>query len=372
MKNIFNIQDDKRIQVYSRTTKKYYSTKLEVMTSGENMNDLEVVHDAGFWDTVNWTKEPTETFEELLGRRCRQLRDKYNYLILYYSGGSDSDTVLQSFINSGVHLDEVVVNRICFNNNDAPLKDIELAIQKMRSYSKRIPLTKMTVNNITDRILSDFSNKQQWIDTPYNGTIGMMRRFTVEDFSEYDEGLMIRKGTTAHIFGDLKPVMAYKDKKWYTLLTHWGTATNLVGEWFFTSKDMPELHVKQCHMVKNYFTRHKINVASIGGLSEGITLVVKGRTLREHLEASCRLRFDQSWQPNKMQGLGHDILTGNANEDSLVYQHLRKYVPDLFQKYMYGVVIPIVAEGKRRHLINNEKLDMNKIKGRQYCLSSVE
>ena len=69
MKNIFHYHNDKRIKVYSRTTKKYYSTRLEVMTSGENVNDLEIVHDAGFWDTVNWTKEPTETFQELLARR---------------------------------------------------------------------------------------------------------------------------------------------------------------------------------------------------------------------------------------------------------------------------------------------------------------
>jgi len=372
MKNIFNIQDANRIRVYSYRTKNYYPTKLAVMTSGEDINDLEIVHDNGFWDTVDWTKEPTESFISLLHARCHQLRQKYSYLILYYSGGSDSDTVLQSFISSGVRLDEVVINRISFNDKDAPLKDIELAIQKLRSYSKLIPDTRITINNINEDLISEFADKQQWIDTPYNGTIGMMRRFTVDDFSEYDHQLLNRRGSIAHIFADIKPTLSYKNNKWYTWLTNWSTSTNLVGEWFYTSTELPSLHLKQVHMAKNYFEKNKIYVEAAGGFTDMNYNLIDGKTIRQHIEASCRLKFDQRWQPNKMQGLGHDVLTSTANEDSLVYQHLRKYAPDLFQKYMYGVVIPIVAEGKRRHLINKEKLDMNKIKGRQYCLSSVE
>lgn len=371
MKQILSIQNTNRIRVYSNKTKKYYATKLAVMASGENFGDLEVVHDNGFWDKVDWTKEPTESFISLLHARCHQLRQKYSYLILYYSGGSDSDTVLQSFISSGVRLDEVVINRISFNDKDAPLKDIELAIQKLKQYSKLIPDTRITINNVKENIISEFADNQQWIDTPFNGTIGMLRRFTVDDFSEYDEGMLIRRGSTAHIFGDLKPVIGYRNNKWYSWLTNWGTATNLIGEWFYTSTDLPSLHLKQVHMAKNYFTKNKIFPASAGGFSDQDYSLINGKTIRQHMEASCRLLFDQSWQPNKMTGLGNDVLTHDANEDSLVYQHLKRYAPELFHKYIYGVVIPVIAEGRRKQIISNN-LDVHKIKSRQYCLSNVE
>ena len=45
----------------------------------------------------------------LYKERAQQLRDKYDYLILYYSGGADSHNVLKSFIDNNIHLDEVCV-----------------------------------------------------------------------------------------------------------------------------------------------------------------------------------------------------------------------------------------------------------------------
>lgn len=47
---------------------------------------------------------PLETLYKL---RCQQLRDNYDYIILAYSGGSDSDTILKSFIDNNIKLDEV-------------------------------------------------------------------------------------------------------------------------------------------------------------------------------------------------------------------------------------------------------------------------
>lgn len=43
----------------------------------------------------------------LYHQRAQQLRDQYDYLILAYSGGADSDQMLRSFVLNGVHIDEV-------------------------------------------------------------------------------------------------------------------------------------------------------------------------------------------------------------------------------------------------------------------------
>jgi len=45
----------------------------------------------------------------LYKERAQQLRDKYDYLIVYYSGGADSHNVLKTFIDNDIHLDEVCV-----------------------------------------------------------------------------------------------------------------------------------------------------------------------------------------------------------------------------------------------------------------------
>jgi hypothetical protein len=237
-----------------------------------------------------------------------------------------------------------------------------------------MPSTRITINNITDKMLLDFANKQRWIDTPFNGTIGMLRRITIDDFSEYDAGKVFARGSTGHIFGDLKPTLSKRDGLWYTQLTGWTTAPNLIGEWFYTSKDFPQLHIKQCHLVKNYFDKHNIETSNfIGGLSDQNSIKLhNGKTVRQHLEAACRLTFDQTHQPIKMFGLGIDILPQTLdNEDSLIYKHMNKYVPEVFKKYTYGVVIPIVKEIKNKQYMS-DKLDLTKIKPKQYCFSTVK
>jgi hypothetical protein len=54
---------------------------------------------------------------DLYKTRAQQLRDKYDYLVLCYSGGSDSHNILHSFIKNNIKVDEVVC--------DYPVKLIE-------------------------------------------------------------------------------------------------------------------------------------------------------------------------------------------------------------------------------------------------------
>jgi len=338
--------------VHSTRTGKKYIGKIDVLRSNEDIDDLTFVLHNGFWLKQKWV-EPTETFNELLKQRCEQIRETYDYVILYYSGGSDSDTMLRSFINNNIHVDEIVINRISFNKFDAPLKDIELAVHKLRGYAKDIPNTRMTVNNITEDILYNFSKKQNWIDTAYNGTIGNLRRFNTHLLAELDIP-MLGKGNVGHILGDMKPVIEQRSDGYYVKLSGFGLAQ--WSDWFYTSPNLPKLHMKQCYMVKNYFKENNIGVKVIGSL--GIT--EHNLNIRNHLAEACRYKFDDRWQPPKMQGLGLDIINNQDTEDSLVYKHMKKYAPKVFDAYMYGTVIPIVTASNKNLLGKNK--DIQKIK----------
>ena len=57
---------------------------------------------------LDWTVEPKESLDFLLAERAKQLRDRYDYIRFWYSSGSDSETVLQSFIKNNVFIDEIV------------------------------------------------------------------------------------------------------------------------------------------------------------------------------------------------------------------------------------------------------------------------
>lgn len=53
-------------------------------------------------------KEPTQTLDELYAERAKQLREKYDYVMLAISGGSDSMNMLYAFLNNGLKVDEIV------------------------------------------------------------------------------------------------------------------------------------------------------------------------------------------------------------------------------------------------------------------------
>lgn len=59
-----------------------------------------------------WHIEPEQTLDELYDARSRQIREEYDYVILSYSGGSDTNNILESFIRQGLHIDEIVTNHI--------------------------------------------------------------------------------------------------------------------------------------------------------------------------------------------------------------------------------------------------------------------
>jgi hypothetical protein len=51
----------------------------------------------------------TRSLDSLYKERAQQLRDKYDYLILNYSGGCDSWNILKVFLDNNIKLDQVMV-----------------------------------------------------------------------------------------------------------------------------------------------------------------------------------------------------------------------------------------------------------------------
>lgn len=86
---------------------KFYS-KLEAVElhAKTNIHPHWNFNDAAY-HSMDWTKEPIETLRELYQQRAQQLRDEYDYIVLWYSGGADSDNILHSFVDNDIKLDEV-------------------------------------------------------------------------------------------------------------------------------------------------------------------------------------------------------------------------------------------------------------------------
>lgn len=343
----------------SKTGKRYYG-KIDILTSEEQYADLRFVLHDDFWTTCDWS-EPKETFQELLRQRCQQLRDTYPYLVIYFSGGSDSETMLRAFIRNNIMPDEIVTNRICFNDDDPAMLDIELAIQKLRYYSPLLKDVKITINNITPNVVSKFSKDQSWIDSAFNGNIGNIIRFPTELLANFDVPFFGRK-EIGHVIAEFKPVVEVRNGEWFAKIHGFGLGQ--WSDWFYVTPNLPKLNVKQYWMVKNYFKKHKLTSdQTIGslGISEGT-----GITIRTHLARATRERYDTRFQRSKMGGIGADIKMQTNNEISILYKHIKKYAPEIFDQYVYGTVLPIIKNSNPYLL--SETQDLMKIKTSEISL----
>jgi len=55
----------------------------------------------------DWTTEPDIDLWELYKERARQIRNAYDYCVIFYSGGSDSHNLLNAWIDADCKIDEI-------------------------------------------------------------------------------------------------------------------------------------------------------------------------------------------------------------------------------------------------------------------------
>ena len=89
---------------------KIFPSKVAALIEGTRLD----IHPAWHFNNevfgrIDWSQEPAEDIYELYRQRAQQLRDKYDYLVLMYSGGSDSQTIFDVCIKNKIKIDELVI-----------------------------------------------------------------------------------------------------------------------------------------------------------------------------------------------------------------------------------------------------------------------
>jgi hypothetical protein len=90
--------------------KVFTSKNLAYLESLRSNSKIKFYYNDDVFSKYDWTIEPEShvSVNEFYRRRAQQLRDTYDYIVLQYSGGPDSQNVLDTFINYGIKLDEIV------------------------------------------------------------------------------------------------------------------------------------------------------------------------------------------------------------------------------------------------------------------------
>lgn len=209
------------------------------------------------WDHVDWTKEPDLSWDQLMAIRCQQLRNKYQHLCLWFSGGWDSTAILQAFVKNNIPLDEIIIFDRTYMQDDE--------VDDAKRYANHVkntvwPDLKITIAEISfkDTLVPYTIVKDDWLDLP-----GANYRFSKNHRSlihEYNPHVLRSKDQSkgksrCDIEGRDKPRVHIHDNNWYTfsLDTVCHLAIDSPVELFYFSADLPELHIKQTWMSIHWF-----------------------------------------------------------------------------------------------------------------------
>jgi hypothetical protein len=229
------------------------------------------------FSSIDW-KIPIETsLPELYRQRAQQLRDKYDYVSLFFSGGVDSANVLHSFIDNNILLDEIVMFRpksvstnITDMSNANIYAEIEYAaIPHLKEHLKdaRTVVRFIDIDDIAykylnnDKLLTQIEIANNIYPTSLIKSLMCMTDPVWNDL--YKAGKNV-----CHIQGTDKPYIKITDGKAYFRFLDFATfifepmfetpETEMIRkhqfhELFYWTPDMPQLVIKQCQVVKRLY-----------------------------------------------------------------------------------------------------------------------
>lgn len=223
----------------------------------------------------NWTTEPSNSLEYYYALRCHQIRDKYDYLVLHYSGGGDSHNILTSFWKNNIHIDEIIVALpIKYFEKSTKANKSTLASESQNEWfytikpdlkwiAENMPRTKITIYDYTDDML-DFNVDQDWIlhaGEHINPNIANR----IHRYYKINSNDVYNKYTVGHLYGIDKPLVFKHNNEWHLSFLDsmisiqasfkpvFDHHTHINVEYFYWSSDLPEMLIKQAHAVKNYY-----------------------------------------------------------------------------------------------------------------------
>lgn len=255
----------------------YFFSKAECLRYASSIKNYNVsfhYHDE-FYNSLQWHTEPSESLDELYKRRAQQIRDKYDYIILSFSGGSDSYNVLDVFLKNGIHIDCVATSypiqaieklKPYFNPKDRSAGNVifeytEVAHPKLLEVAKLSPKTEIAVLDHTNTAIDMLTSGKLHL-MPVGGigaAPGLAGHYLIgQKVREYSE-----KGKAVYLTGVDKPKIGYNPRS-KRFGTYFEDISLVLGNWtkdafngynpyvehFYYTMDMPEVWQKQLHILK--------------------------------------------------------------------------------------------------------------------------
>jgi len=244
---------------------KTFVNKIEALTHASK------IYQPVIWDfnsdvygAIDWTKKPSGTLRELYRDRAQQIRDKYDYVILNFSGGMDSWTMLHSFFSNNIHVDEVYTRWSLaqrkykdpdpFDTSEYnKTSEFEYAVMPTLKYIEtNFPKTKITIHDYSDKLQTALHDDDFLLVNKFQN----MSTFFKYNYKSNSELLQESHGKKIGIIAGWEKInYEWRDDNFYAYFVD---VSDQVAppernvELFYWSIDFPSIPILQAHCLKEY------------------------------------------------------------------------------------------------------------------------
>ena len=272
-----NKQFEKKIEALLYATKVYYL----LGKTHEPKSLVRWYFNDDIFSQYAWELEPEQSLKTLYHKRAKQLRDLYDYIIISYSGGADSHNIVMSFLDQGLHIDELYVvmmpagkdkwNSVNKDNTTSILSYVSdnyfQTTPRLKEITTRSPTTKIRYLNMIELVPKVFKNYKDasWVlNMREELNPADVTRYAYSFFPEFKKSLD-KYQKVGILVGIDKPKLHINSftKQVYVRFTDRLTNavpigeyikeyTNTTTEFFYWSPDACDLICKQAHVVKKW------------------------------------------------------------------------------------------------------------------------
>lgn len=208
-------------------------------------------------------------------KRALQLRDTYDYLILNYSGGSDSHNILMTFLKNNIKLDHIYVqwpmslmdkglyvpNNVDKSNGNFH-SEWDLVLKKdLEWIGANHPEITIEIADWTTTVIETFYNDDLFSNS-VNNLPSIARSQKQNTYSNTETQLAAKGKKVASIYGVDKPNVIKHEGKWYmyfvdTACMAQPNPENPHGtEYFYFTPDMPDVCIHQAYKLIQWYNKN--------------------------------------------------------------------------------------------------------------------
>lgn len=254
--------------------KKFKNKFYALLHATETSQEVQYIYFDEIWKNFDRSLLGKISLKELYRQRAQQIRDSYDYLILYFSGGADSYNVLRSFLDNGIKLDEVCVKwsmaairgqvyvpNVEDRSAKNTLSEWDFAIKPVLDWlAKTHPEVKINIVDWTENYYPEIYTEELFlkVNTWNDVEIPFMISYSDSEIRNLEKGKRV-----CSIYGIDKPILGYRENKWFMGFTDTGTGMGIPSEenrygteYFYWSPKFPILAMEQAYQIINYIARN--------------------------------------------------------------------------------------------------------------------